>query len=288
MGPDGPPGEVGPRGAPGQATGPPPPPIVVMPPPPPMQEPVVPPGTVPVTPPVGPVPPAPPVDVVPPPMQEPVVPPGTAPVTPPVEPVPPAPPVDEAEMPAGAKSLNSECGKWRDNSAGTGAKPNLSWKNQMKQMAYCMSQDCAQSLEGVTCRYTDPNRLCYTNVGQLFCEEHPGHSLCQDLGEGVTAANLDGPGAWEPLTSVAVFGADAAAAPAPTYGCVCFKNCAHYTGNLALHKYRCTGGVGTKLGAVAGSPAETAAIASSGKDGQCACSCGYPGEADTWQVEDAQ
>ena len=40
-------------------------------------------------------------------------------------------------------------------------------------MAYCMAQDCVQSMESVTCRYTDPNRLCYTNVGQGFCAENP-------------------------------------------------------------------------------------------------------------------
>jgi len=202
--------------------------------------------------------------------------------------LPPGPPVVEEEaMPAGARGLNMECGKWRDNSAGTGSKPDLSLPNQMKQMAYCMAQDCVQSLEEVTCRYTDPNRLCYTNVGQLFCAEHPLHSLCQDLGEEVTGANQDGPGTWTPLEAVPVFGSAAAAAPGP-FSCVCLKNCAHYTGSSEQKKYRCTGGHAIKTGAVEGSPAATAIIKSSSKNGQCACSCGYTGNLESWEAQDAQ
>jgi len=196
-------------------------------------------------------------------------------------------PVEEEAMPAGATGLNSECAKWRDNKAGTGNKPNLSLKNQKKQMAFCMAQDCQQSMEAVSCRYTDPNRLCYTNVGQLFCSAHPGHSACQDLGAEVIGTNVGGPGTWEPLVSVPVFGSAAAAAPGP-YQCVCLKNCAHYTGSDTLKKYRCTGGTAIKTGAVAGSRADVAYISDVTKTGQCACSCGYTGNADSWEAQDAQ
>ena len=69
----------------------------------------------------------------------------------------------------------------------------------LAQLTWLQSrQDCVQSLEAITCRYTDPNRLCYTDVGQHWCaeEENAGHPGCQDLGAEVTGTNLDGPGAW--------------------------------------------------------------------------------------------
>jgi hypothetical protein len=217
---------------------------------PPVPEPVPPvpqPEPVPPIPQPEPVPPVPQPEPVPPvPQPEPVPP---VPQPEPVPPVPPAPPVNvEADM-GSASGLNMECSKWRDNKDGVGNKPNLQLYNQMKQMAYCMQQDCVQSLEAITCRYVDENHLCYTNPGQLFCAEHPGHSKCIDLGAGVTATNLDGPGAWAPKEGVPVFGTDASAAGKPPYECVCYKNCVHYTGSNKLKKYRCTGGLGIKVGA---------------------------------------
>jgi len=216
-------------------------------------------------------------------------PPGDDDVDPPSpDPNPPTPtPVEEEAMPAGATGLNYECSKWRDNNAGTGNKPDLSLNNQKKQMAYCMAQDCQQSMEAVSCRYTDPNRLCYSSEGQLFCSANPGHSACQDLGAEVTGTNVDGPGTWEPMVSVPVFGSAASEAPGP-YQCVCLKNCAHYTGSSTLKKYRCTGGTAIKTGAVAGSRADVAEISDSTKTGQCACSCGYTDNADSWEAQDAQ
>jgi len=160
----------------------------------------------------------------------------------------PPPPSAEAVMQSDDKGLNSECGKWRDNKNGLGSKKNLQLGNQMKQMAYCMAQDCAQSMEQITCRYTDESRLCYTNPGQIFCKNHAGHSKCQDMGAAVTKENLADPGAWAPLTSVPVFGSDPSSVGKSPYGCVCFKNCAHFTGGDVLKKYRCSGGVGNKLG----------------------------------------
>ena len=63
-------------------------------------------------------------------------------------------------------------------------------------------------MEAVTCRYTDPNRLCYTNPGQLWCAqaENAGHPGCQDLGAEVTAANLNGPGTWAVRARFAALG----------------------------------------------------------------------------------
>ena len=153
-------------------------------------------------------------------------------------------------MSSSDKGINMECSKWRDNKNGVGTKNNLQLKNQMKQFAYCMQQDCATSMTqaALGCRYTDENRLCYTIPGQLFCQAHPGHSKCQDLGPTVTASNLADPGAWAPKEGVPVFGASPDATGQPPYGCVCFKNCAHTTGSDTLKKYWCTRGVGIKVG----------------------------------------
>jgi len=190
--------------------------------------------------------------------------------------------------------LNSECGKWRDNAAGVGDDNDLSARGQMQQMAYCMAQDCAQSMEEVSCRYTDENGLCYTNPGQGWCQDYfartgqnAGNSQCVDHGDEMGPDNLDGPGTWEPLDSVPLFGSAALSTQPPRFTCNCFKNCAHYTGSDALKKYRCTGGLAVKVGTIEGSPAADAVISSSSKTGQCACSCGIPGT-DEWYAQDAQ
>jgi hypothetical protein len=52
----------------------------------------------------------------------------------------------------------------------------------MEMQAYCMQQDCEQSLEEVGCRFTDADQHCYTNPGQLFCSQNIGHPDCHDLG----------------------------------------------------------------------------------------------------------
>ena len=198
---------------------------------------------------------------------------------------------DEAEMADSMKGLNMECAKWRNNKDGVGKGNNLSLKNQLRQMAYCMQQDCQRSMDaGVKgCRFTDANRLCYSVPGQVFCLEHAPHSMCNDLGEPAgDTSNIDGPGTWEPLLSVPVFGTAALTSSTP-YSCNCFKNCAHYTGSSALKKYRCTGGNAIMVGAIAGSPAEIVQkISSSSKNGQCACSCGYVGDVSSWEAGDAQ
>jgi hypothetical protein len=243
----------------------------------------------PAVPPALPPPPQPEVPVVP--TGDPHPPPVPPALPPPVPLVPPAPvAVEAAPMPAGMTGLNVECAKWRDNRAGTGAKPSLVWQLQMKQMAYCMQQDCIQSMNPQTCRYTDPNRLCYTLPGQGWCAEaaNAGHPGCKDLGAEVTAANLNGPGTWAPLVEVPVWGPALASAPAPTYACNCFKKCSHYTGSNTLKKYFCSGGVAIKVGLIEGTPAATAIASSSSKDSECACSCGYPNDLASWQAGDAQ
>ena len=57
-------------------------------------------------------------------------------------------------------------------------------------------------------------------------------------------------GVVQPLAEVPVWGPGLATAPGPTYACNCFKKCAHYTGSDTLKKYRCTGGVATKVGLI--------------------------------------
>lgn len=194
------------------------------------------------------------------------------------------------EMYASLKGLNMECSKWRNNKDGVGNGNNLSLKDQLAQMAYCMQQDCAQSMEGIACRYTDENRLCYTDPGQIFCQDNAPHPNCQDLGEQAgDPTNLDGDGAWAPKQDVPVFGSAALTAAAPTYACNCLKNCAHYTGSSALKKYRCTGGNAIMVGQIAGSAAEDIErIASSTKNGQCACSCGIINDKASWEEGDSQ
>lgn len=207
----------------------------------------------------------------------------------------------EVEMTGTQKMLYSECAKWRDNKNGNGGKPNLSLKGQLAQMAYCMQQDCMASMSASNygCRYTDGNRLCYSLPGQLFCSEHVPHSKCNDLGAPAgDTSNWVGPGAWEPKTSVPVFGSAALLNPEP-YTCYCFKNCVHASTSSSkrFQKYRCTGGsalmVGTKGDSgdpplPAGAPTDRyKKILSTNKDGQCACGCGYVGT-DTWEQGDAQ
>eukprot|EP00802_Teleaulax_amphioxeia_P000724 Tamp_00724.p1 GENE.Tamp_00724~~Tamp_00724.p1 ORF type:complete len:968 (+),score=193.40 Tamp_00724:245-2905(+) len=198
----------------------------------------------------------------------------------------PEPLPDEVEMSSSAKGLNSECAKWRDNKDGKGK--DLSLQAQLRQFAYCMQQDCAQSMEQVTCRYTDGNRLCYTNVGQIFCKEHVPHSMCQDLGEAAgDPTNLVGDGAWAPRQNVPVFGSASLIDSTP-YNCLCLKNCAHYTGSSLLKKYRCTGGDARMVGQIEGSSADKIeSISSSTKNGQCACSCGHIG-VDNWEAGNPQ
>ena len=76
---------------------------------------------------------------------------------------------------------------------------------QMKQMAYCMAQDCAQSMEQVTCRFVDANGFCYTDSGQAWCTENTPNTACHDNG-------LEG--TWVPKANVPFFGSAAAAAKA--------------------------------------------------------------------------
>jgi len=181
--------------------------------------------------------------------------------------------------------INMECSKWRDNknawANAVGFKPDMTIENQLKQMAYCMEQDCAQSMEKqASCRYTDANRLCYIEQGQVYCEKNAPSPSCGDLGIEAYASNIAGPGAWAPLTNVTVFGT-AAKTNAP-FSCFCLKNCANTpsTGaGMGDNSFRCTGGKpAAQVGAVKGSPLEQSPTFIPGnKDGACGCVCGYPG-----------
>jgi len=187
------------------------------------------------------------------------------------------PPAPAVEMPSTAKGLNIKCANWRDQ------KERKSKNQQEKMQAYCMQQDCEQSMEEVGCRFTDADQHCYTDSGQFFCSQHLGHPDCHDLGADAAYPNEAGPGTWAPVQDVPLYGAAAGEAP---YSCVCLKHCQHYSGSTQV-KYRCATNVGgpIKVGAVAGSPVEDPSAltitSSSSKKGKCACLCGSAGAG--WQ-----
>ena len=89
-----------------------------------------------------------------------------------------------------------------------------------------MAQDCEQSMEKVSCRFTDENGFCYTDSGQGFCEKNRPHSKCKDLGPAVTSTNLGGKGTWEPIKDKATYGKDGKLASSePHFSCACWKKC---------------------------------------------------------------
>lgn len=205
---------------------------------------------------------------------------------------PTAGPKSSVDEPGSNGLVNMECSKWRDNKNGwanaVGSKFDMSITNQMRQMAYCMEQDCIQSLETHTsCRYTDANRFCYLEAGQVFCEKKAPYPSCNDLGARMYMPNVAGAGAWAPLVNVTVFGS-AAKTNAP-YSCFCLKNCVN-SASLTENSFVCTGGKpAAQVGAVAGSPLEKSPTFSSiaNKDGMCGCMCGYPGT-NMWQKANPQ
>ncbi|EKX36649.1 hypothetical protein GUITHDRAFT_155186 [Guillardia theta CCMP2712] len=164
-------------------------------------------------------------------------------------------------MPDNAKGLNIKCSDWRDQKDFKVA------PQQMQQMAKCMAADCVQSFETVGCRFTDANRLCYTDVGQGWCSQHVGHPQCNDLGVSVLAPPA-GTSSWTPIEDVALFGSASGDAH---YGCTCMKHCTYSSGSK---KFRCATGY-SKVG-VSGSPADTPAsiVNDEGKAEDCACFCG--------------
>jgi hypothetical protein len=96
------------------------------------------------------------------------------------EPPPPDAPPPEP-MPVGTSMLNNECAKWRDGD-------NQLKSKQLYNMVKCMQQDCAQSMEEITCDYVTPESggtakagLCYTNPGQIFCKENPTSPDCKKV-----------------------------------------------------------------------------------------------------------
>ena len=105
------------------------------------------------------------------------------------EPPPPgAPPA--VDMPAGARGLNMDCSNWRD-------QVNEGKSKQLQSMIRCMQQDCAQSLEAITCDYVTPEAggtanagLCYTNPGQIFCKENPTSPDCKRVAKWMPVKNI--------------------------------------------------------------------------------------------------
>jgi len=145
----------------------------------------------------------------------------------PPPPSPPAPP-----MGAGDRSgLNSDCAKWRDQ----GSK---SKGDQLENMVGCMNQDCAQSMEEITCDFVTPETggeenagLCYTNPGQVFCVDHPTSPDCKRRAT------------WTPVKDIAFRGesprAGSGVTAEGTFSCVCAKKCAYWKSQRAL---RCAEG----------------------------------------------
>ena len=101
-------------------------------------------------------------------------------------------------------------------------------------------QDCAQSMESTPgCRWVTPTMrgLCYTNVGQLWCEDNPGSPDCVDLGDKADAN-------WEPVQAVPFTGThkesdDTKAPTTPTFSCTCAKRCSYWR---SQNKLRCADG----------------------------------------------
>ena len=119
------------------------------------------------------------------------------------------------------KGLNMKCADWRDRK-----QKGKAISNQMADVTYCMQQDCQQSMETVSCRFTDDNGFCYTDSGQEFCKKNRPHSLCKDLGPGATSTNLAGAGAWAPLKDKPTYDSTGALANSEQhFSCACFKNC---------------------------------------------------------------
>lgn len=124
-------------------------------------------------------------------------------------------------MSSSEQGLNMKCKDWRDRKS-----KGKSIGNQMADVTYCMAQDCEQSLEKVSCRYTDENGFCYTDSGQSFCSKNRPHSKCKDLGPGATSTNLAGKGAWAPLKDKPTFDKDGKLQNSePHFSCACWKKC---------------------------------------------------------------
>jgi hypothetical protein len=82
------------------------------------------------------------------------------------------------------------CAKW----LGQG---NQVKSKQLKNMVICMQEDCAQSLEAITCDYVTPEAggtanagLCYTNPGQIFCKENPTSPDCKRVAKWMPVKNI--------------------------------------------------------------------------------------------------
>mmetsp|Transcript_89600 Transcript_89600/g.145098 ORF Transcript_89600/g.145098 Transcript_89600/m.145098 type:complete len:157 (+) Transcript_89600:2-472(+) len=145
-------------------------------------------------------------------------------------------------------------------------------------MAKCMQQDCAQSMEEVGCKFVTARlvggaALCYTNLGQMWCDANPTSPDCAQVSP------------WRPVDNIP-FRGQFAAKPStkytnePTFTCVCAKKCSSWKSKKAL---RCADGW-ELVGNPETSPfqrehlnqdkGDRGIYPDSGKSRQCACVCG--------------
>jgi hypothetical protein len=187
------------------------------------------------------------------------------------EPPPPdAPPA--VDMPAGARGLNMDCSKWRD-------QVNEGKSKQLQSMIRCMQQDCAQSLAAITCDYVTPETggtanagLCYTSPGQIFCKENPTSPDCKRVAKWMPVKNI-------PFRGDSTKGGDGVTDEG-TFSCVCAKKCSYWKSAKAL---RCAEGwemLGNPYTSqfdsanLKQSQGENGIVRDNNKKEECACVCG--------------
>jgi hypothetical protein len=178
------------------------------------------------------------------------------------------------EMPKASRGRNDKCAQFA-NQALTKSK-----EVQLQMMAKCMSQDCAQSMESVGCKYVTPGPgFCYTNPGQVFCNSNPSSPQC--------IANFADGGQWTPVANFPWIKTDAGQDPPAggvqfgdaAYSCVCALGCSY---QKSINALRCANGgkfVGPSGDSIfpkglKQSEGVKGIIADSGKKKQCACICG--------------
>jgi len=198
----------------------------------------------------------------------------------PLKAVVPSPPPPASAMVVdgeGKSLLNIYCAKWRDKRTA------LSADDQKRTLAFCMAQDCQQSLgnEDRVCRFLDSLGLCYNyKVAQEWCSKNLASTYCQDGGADWapapygSAPSLDKT-AWMPKQNAVVAGSVPGAGT--KYSCACIKHCGCTPDTSAKHEHacRCLNGNNQEF---VGDPVELAHIKTKTRDGnkagKCFCSCG--------------
>jgi hypothetical protein len=204
-------------------------------------------------------------------------------IAPPPPPPPPPPPVPTLQAPkqpgdpSTGWGLNMKCSDFRDQA--------FVWAldKQVDYLSLCMSQDCAQSLEGgnanapteLGCRFMDANGFCYNSgTTQRWCKDNAGDSRCVDGGEttampplGTSATKPPQPTMWQPVANYPLRGT--AKETGLKVSCSCMKNCACVVQNKD-NKCYCSKLDTEVTGA---GPWKAATISKAGKDGECFCKC---------------